>query len=431
MNGKSYILLLNIFFVFNYFLTHAQPPNNRCADAIELCPNSPTEGSNIGAASTFCPNCEDDFNFCFPGENTVWYYFQTNEQGGDAQVTISNMDFQQNNSTLDGLDAMIISADNPCQANTYTLVSNCEENINGIIQLVAEDLDSLSEYWVVINGHSDGNTNAEAEFEIELTGEGVEVNPFIFLSTPSGIICEGQILTLIVTIEDCSGQELIHWYKNGSLYATTSENSLAIESHQDGDEIRAEVFCADNCDKELQSNSITLNVHSFEIDAGEDLEILFGDTVRLDGFSEGTEIIFWEPTIHMINENTLNPFVSPTETTTYFLNASDGDCLLKDEVTVNVIKEFEVPNTFSPNGDGINDSWEIPGIEKFPDAFVQVYTRWGQLVFQTTGYNDPSKYWDGRSNRGRELTPGVYFYVINLRDERFPEPLKGHVTIVR
>ena len=432
MKEKKIILLFLIAISSLYFsgALLAQPPNNRCADAIELCPQTAIEGSNIGASSTFCPNCEDDYNFCFQGQKTVWYYFQTNEDGGDATVTISEIDFQQN-TTIDGLDAMIVSAENPCQANTYELVSNCVENEDGVIVLEAEDLDSLTDFWVVINGHFDGVNNAEAEFEIELTGDGVEVYPFIYIDSPNSIFCKGEPFTIVATIGDCEGQQLIHWYKNGSLYATTQENSFVMDSHEDGDVIRAEVFCADNCRKELVSNSLILDVIDFEIDAGEDVEILLGDTIRLDGYSEGTEIIYWEPTDHLINENTLNPFVSPPETTTYFLNASDGSCLLKDEVTITVVSDLEVPNTFSPNGDGINDTWEIPGIEKFPDAFVQVYTRWGQLVFQTTGYNDPSKYWDGRSSRGNELTPGVYFYVINLRDDRFPDPLKGHITIVR
>ena len=431
MRNNFNILVLTLSFILFSLGLLAQPPNNRCANAIELCADNPIQGSNVGASSTFCTNCEDDFNFCFSGRNTVWYYFETNEIGGDVEVTISNMDFQQNPGNVDGLDAMVVSSNNPCEGNTYNLVSNCEANENSEIVLLASNLVPQTTYWIVVNGQSDGVNNAQAEFEIGIRGPGVQVFPFIYISTLENLICEGETFTLVATIFDCADYGLISWFKNGELYATTSGNTFIMDSHLDGDQIVARVNCDDFCGRQLSSNVLTLDVESFVIDAGEDFEILLGDTVRLNGYSEGTEIIYWEPTIHLLNENTLNPFVSPTETTTYFLNASNGDCMRRDEVTVTVIKEFEVPNTFSPNGDGINDTWEIPGIELFPDAFVQVYNRWGQLVFQTSGYNDPSKYWDGRSNRGKELTPGVYFYVINLRDERFPDPLKGHITIVR
>jgi gliding motility-associated-like protein len=98
---------------------------------------------------------------------------------------------------------------------------------------------------------------------------------------------------------------------------------------------------------------------------------------------------------------------------------------------VRVISALEIPNTFSPNGDGVNDTWEIPGIELYPDCYIQVFDRWGQLVFQTNGY-PASKRWDGtRNGNGRPLAPSSYYYVINLRTEDFPEPIKGFVSIVR
>ena len=107
----------------------------------------------------------------------------------------------------------------------------------------------------------------------------------------------------------------------------------------------------------------------------------------------------------------------------------DG-CRISDVIQIRVIKQENTPpNSFSPNGDKINDVWEIPFLEDFPNCHIQVYSRWGQTVFETTGYSF-LKSWDGTYN-GNASEPGTYFYVIELRDKNINEPIKGSLTIVR
>ena len=88
-----------------------------------------------------------------------------------------------------------------------------------------------------------------------------------------------------------------------------------------------------------------------------------------------------------------------------------------------------MPNSFTPNGDGINDFWGIDGIGAFPGTKVEVFNRWGQLVHRSLGYTQP---WDGNGRSGKPLTPGTYYYVIELNDESLPIPPEtGHVAIIR
>jgi gliding motility-associated-like protein len=94
------------------------------------------------------------------------------------------------------------------------------------------------------------------------------------------------------------------------------------------------------------------------------------------------------------------------------------------------IKEIDcsltnIPNTFTPNGDGINDTWEIDALQAFPNCTVAIYTRWGQQVFKSTGYAKP---FDGNYN-GKELPVGTYYYVISLTNNS--PPVAGFVTIIR
>jgi gliding motility-associated-like protein len=91
-------------------------------------------------------------------------------------------------------------------------------------------------------------------------------------------------------------------------------------------------------------------------------------------------------------------------------------------------KATDFPNTFSPNDDGFNDGWEFPGIDDFPNNKVEIYNRWGALVFSTTGYKSGA--WKGMNTSGQPLPAGPYYYVIHLND-RDKTIFSGAVTIIR
>jgi len=95
------------------------------------------------------------------------------------------------------------------------------------------------------------------------------------------------------------------------------------------------------------------------------------------------------------------------------------------------IKELiTIPSGFTPNGDQVNDVWEIVNISQYPNSHVVIYDRAGQIVFKTTGYNILNNYWDG-TNGGKELPVSTYFYVIDLRNGSDDSIFKGPVTFIR
>lgn len=85
-----------------------------------------------------------------------------------------------------------------------------------------------------------------------------------------------------------------------------------------------------------------------------------------------------------------------------------------------------IPNAFTPNGDGINDLWNIKSIEAYPKCIVSVYNRYGALIYQSKGY---PRSWDGTSN-GTPVPTGAYYYIINLNADN-SKPLTGYVTVIR
>ncbi len=89
-------------------------------------------------------------------------------------------------------------------------------------------------------------------------------------------------------------------------------------------------------------------------------------------------------------------------------------------------------NVFTPNGDNTNEYWVIENANQYPDIEVEVYDRWGQLVFYRKGYGqDTDSMWDGTSMKnGKPMPVGTYLYIIKLNDG-MTEPKTGTVTIIR
>ena len=98
-----------------------------------------------------------------------------------------------------------------------------------------------------------------------------------------------------------------------------------------------------------------------------------------------------------------------------------------------LVDKLTFGNIFSPNGDGKNDLWTVPKNYLFPDLEIEIFNRWGALVWSAKG-DDAAKGWNGRTNRGNELPIGTYYYVIkyniNTTDGKW-SPITGSITIVR
>jgi len=134
----------------------------------------------------------------------------------------------------------------------------------------------------------------------------------------------------------------------------------------------------------------------------------------------------WSPAAGLSDPAIKNPMANPSVTTTYTLTVTTaGGCTDSADITVTVIENVIIPNAFTPNGDGINDFWNIAHLSEYPGCSVDVFGRNGQLIYHSIGYSKP---WSGTYNGGR-LPSGAYYYVIDLKDGR--QKLSGEVTIIK
>lgn len=84
-----------------------------------------------------------------------------------------------------------------------------------------------------------------------------------------------------------------------------------------------------------------------------------------------------------------------------------------------------IPNTFTPNGDGVNDTWDIKYIDSYPNCTVEIFNRYGESIYSSIGYGTP---WNG-TYKGAALPTSTYYYIINLKNGG--EPLSGFIAIIR
>ena len=122
--------------------------------------------------------------------------------------------------------------------------------------------------------------------------------------------------------------------------------------------------------------------------------------------------------------------VNPQESGWYFIEVESAGCLGFDSIYV--IAASVIPyDAFSPNnGDDVNQKWEIIGFDRYPDAIVQVFNRWGAIIFEASGedYKLEETRWEGQYN-GKDVPVGTYYYIIDLKNNT--KPISGPITIVR
>ncbi|MEE2954021.1 MAG: gliding motility-associated C-terminal domain-containing protein [Bacteroidota bacterium] len=120
--------------------------------------------------------------------------------------------------------------------------------------------------------------------------------------------------------------------------------------------------------------------------------------------------------------------VNPEKSTWYYLEVEDDNgCVGYD--TIYVVIGVIPYDAISPNEDSYNDTWTIKDIESHPDARIQIFNRWGMMIFDSPGgHTYSSTPWDGK-HEGKDLPIGTYYYVINLNNGG--EPQLGTITIVR
>ena len=187
------------------------------------------------------------------------------------------------------------------------------------------------------------------------------------------------------------------------------------------------VFTALNGCADSLSQDITV-MPTPTVYAGKDTLLHEGTWIQLKPAAAGSNLTYkWFPSTGLSRDDILNPMASPPDDVVYTLTVtSDQGCVASDQVVIKVLKLPVVPNAFTPNGDGINDVWNIKNLANYPKPTIQVFNRYGDRIFSSFSADEIT--WDGKFN-GTDTPVGTYYYIIRPGSGR--GAISGSVTILR
>jgi gliding motility-associated-like protein len=212
-------------------------------------------------------------------------------------------------------------------------------------------------------------------------------------------------------------------------YGGTGVSSSGIFNPKLADSVTTSVsyaFSAANSCVDSGSQQIAI-IPAPKVNAGPDLYLLKNESGEIQATATGSELQYsWYPALYLNNETILQPTSTPMEDITYTLTVSgSGGCKDSSQVAVKLLPEPQIPNAFTPNNDGLNDTWGIPNLNLYAKCEVKIFNRYGQLIFHSNGYRQP---WDGTFN-GEPLPSDTYVYVIDTKRQK--KWYKGIVTLIR
>lgn len=128
-----------------------------------------------------------------------------------------------------------------------------------------------------------------------------------------------------------------------------------------------------------------------------------------------------------MNENILHATGLALGTYGFRLTAIDNDSLsASDDILISVIESAdEIPKFFSPNDDGIGDSWVFRNVANYSDCSVKIFNRTGKEIYSASPYQNN---WNGLEKNGAPVDDGDYYYILKFPDGR---NLKGAVRVMR
>lgn len=268
-------------------------------------------------------------------------------------------------------------------------------------------------------------------------------SPTVSIDLDRNNVCQGAKLTFTATATNAGTSPSYHWKINNVALPSATGNVFESTDLNDNDEVSCEI----NSDAQYCQATAIASSNIVKVKVNPILTPSIAIVADQTKIYENTNVTFRANTTNEGTSPTYQWFVNgyPTgsDNSTFTTNSlKDGDeinCLLNvstlctssntvvsNTLIITVIKVIKVvpSNTFTPNGDGVNDLWTIEELKSFPKCKVQVFNRNGTEIYNSIGYAKP---WDG-TYKNKICNPGVYYYVINLDGDKI---ISGSLTLLK
>ncbi len=238
-------------------------------------------------------------------------------------------------------------------------------------------------------------------------------------------VCQGQPVTFTNTTTSSNITSSVWSFGDGSNPSTAITPVVYYKNY--GEFLASLAVSSSNGCKDTASQKIRVYLQPV-VDAGKSFVVNSGTVITLQGNVNAPGLTYsWYPQTGLNNAYLLNPTSTALANRTYTLTATgQGGCTDSDTMTVNILLALKIPNAFSPNGDGVNDIWDISNLKDYPASSVEVFNRYGQSVYLSNGRY--TKSWDG-TFKGNKLPNGTYYYIIDVKNGN--KPIAGYVTIIK
>lgn len=254
---------------------------------------------------------------------------------------------------------------------------------------------------------------------------------------PNSGICPGQTVTFISSHAGGGSIPQYRWYLNDTILLGTSFNLTVNASiFEDNDTLTCIMISNYPCltNDTAFSNAYNIQVLApAEIDLGEDVSILYGESYKTDPVINGPVslgVYLWSPDSTLSCNTCLKPIATPSITISYeLIYRNTAGCIARDTIKVDVKPNYEVfiPTGFSPNSDNINDVFYARG-PFIKSVNMKIWDRFGGLVFESPYSNYG---WDG-TKQYKDVNTGVYVYYISIEFlDGVTKEFKGNITLSR
>ncbi len=229
---------------------------------------------------------------------------------------------------------------------------------------------------------------------------------------------------------------VVNGFNTGGVFTSAGLNIdintgvIDLSSSASGTYVVTYFFAATGCTTAASSSANIVILPSPNLIVNNNINILPGANATLS--VSGGPSYTWSPADHLSCVNCDNPVASPPDNIQYCVSSQLNGCVSTKCIYINVTCEIgydhSVPNAFTPNNDGHNDTFCLQGwTDCITDFTVMIFDRWGEKVFQS---NDPSFCWDG-IYKGQLMNAGVFVYVIKATKIKEQINKKGNITLIR
>jgi gliding motility-associated-like protein len=398
-------------------------------------------------------------SFCsiFAQQNTLSAGGEATGSAGSLSYSIGQVDYENASDAVGSMELGVQHAYDACNfsillTNSITTTIGCQTALASLLPIANQPNATFT--WSATNtgGTVTGfTTSGTGNINEVLTNTDTSQGIVVYAITPYVTTCVGTPSNYTVVVNPlpsitltnnspvCEGDTVVisATSANATSYSWSGPNGFA-SNNQNVNLQNASLSASGNYSLTVVDNNNCINTEAAAIsissaptaDAGQDVEICPGKEITLA--ASGGTTYSWLPLNNISVANTSNPVVNPKQSQTYTVVVINANgCSDVDTITVLVKKgercNFHIYGNFTPNGDDVNDGWQIDGLDNVKKLEIHIYNRWGAEVWKTNQYDNKSKVWKGENQKGEPLPDGTYFYIIKADDEKF----NGYVEINR